>query len=565
MDKNREKDMVQQQYTINIPKQQILQGQYVLPHTQNMLCELSPVQTSPVPDDCVQVRYRLYVPSGTTHINMSEVNPEIYVGVSGQRLFMVANNCVDIALRTCVHEKPYLNPNYIPSFVPTSDMANSTTYVHYGSNTYDRGRHKKISEAQVHKPHGGYWASNVTAEFSWRDWASREDFCEYQDSDCVRFKLAPNARVLKLETPEDIEWLAAQYGTKQDHIDFVGCFFGAPASLRKIGLGDIVLDWKSIAMDFDGIDYSFSKLNDTLFSWDCDSVVIFNPDIVECTNPEQDISTPNADKNKESMWVCAYEQCTIVDVLSDGWVSQHKDKAPRSMSLYTNHMNVPDFDGAIEDAIESLPVTVVHDGALSTDISSRIMTRLEIGNSLCEHICTTLTSFDSDVLSRVIFPDTYFTPQKACSIERAPLIAQRIVQTLQNLDQAIEEMSDDDWDTLAYHFKRKDFVDAMYSPGGLMTNQSGEPEYWQRLGVVMKELVKAGCSMGTQIEIACRMYDMHHQVENEKIASDDIGAEMTDIAHFSYFDVQHEPPEVQAIAQEWRDTMYAECPDWDCR
>jgi hypothetical protein len=564
MEKNRGKDMVQQQYTINIPKQQIMQGQYVLPHTQkNMLCELSPVQTSPVPDDCVQVSYRLNVPSGTTHINMSEANPGIYVSVSGQKPFMVGKDCLDIALRTCVHGKPYLNPNYIPNFVPTSDMANSTTYVHYGSNTYDRGQHKKVSERNMYKPNGGYWASSMASEFSWRDWASKEDFCEYQDDDCVQFKLTPNARVLKLETPEDIEWLAAQYGKQRDHIDVMGCFFGAPSSLQRIGLGDVMLDWKSIAMDFDGVDYSFSKLRNTLFSWDCDSVVIFNPAVVECVNPEQDISTPSTGEKKPLMYVCAYEECTIKDVLSDGWVAKQKDKTPRSMSLYTNHMYVPDFDGTIEDAIKSLPVTVVHDAALSTDISSRIMTRLEIGNSMCEYICTAPTSFDSDVLSRVIFPETCFTSKKTCSIEMAPLIAQRIVQTLQNLDQAIDAMSDDDWDSLVYCAKPQDFVEAMYSPGGLMTNQSGEPEYWQRLGDVMKALVQAGCSMDAQIEIARRMYDIHYKVENEELASDDIVAEMTDIAHFSSFDVQHESPEVQAIVQEWRD--YAECPDRDCQ
>jgi hypothetical protein len=294
-------------------------------------------------------------------------------------------------------------------------------------------------------------------------------------------------------------------------------------------------------------------------------VVIFNPTVIECVNPEQDISTPSAGEKKPPMYVCAYEECTIKDVLSDGWVSLQQDRAPRSMSLYTNHIDIPDFDGAIEDAIESLPVTVVHDAALSTDISSRIMTRLEIGNSMCEYICTTPTSFKSDVLSRVTFPDTYFTPQKTCSIENAPLIANMIVQTLQTLDQAIEKMSADDWDDLVYHSECQEFVAAMYSPGGFMTNQSDEPEYWRQVGDVMKALVQAGCSMRTQLSIACQMYNMRHRVENGKFASDDIVAEITNIAHYSYLGAKDEPPKVQAIVQEWRDEMYAECPDWDCR
>lgn len=52
-------------------------------------------------------------------------------------------------------------------------------------------------------------------------------------------------------------------------------------SYMEYGLPYLCIDYEAMSKDFDGICYNYTALRNLLGPWDCDSVVIFNPDIME--------------------------------------------------------------------------------------------------------------------------------------------------------------------------------------------------------------------------------------------------------------------------------------------
>lgn len=135
-------------------------------------------------------------------------------------------------------------------------------FVHYGSTCFDKEKFREIRNVPFQtKPVGGFWASPVDAKFGWKEWCEAERFREISEDNSFRFTLAENARVLKISSVDDLQSLPKLW---------------APVSW-------ICLDFELLAKEYDAIwakVVGWGDLYFQLYGWDCDSVLIMNPNVV---------------------------------------------------------------------------------------------------------------------------------------------------------------------------------------------------------------------------------------------------------------------------------------------
>ena len=142
----------------------------------------------------------------------------------------------------------------------------SKTYIHYGHEPFDRGLIQPIKNREYFtKPRGGFWASPVDAEFGWKQWCEREHFALDRFVHSFKFTLSPEAKVLTIGSKLDLHGLPR------------GDTFG-------LDLGMVCLDFEELVKQgYDAVELELSRDWDLywdLYGWDCDSIVILNPDII---------------------------------------------------------------------------------------------------------------------------------------------------------------------------------------------------------------------------------------------------------------------------------------------
>lgn len=120
----------------------------------------------------------------------------------------------------------------------------------------------------------GLWGSYIHAEFGWKDWATGEDFTSCEDNQAMYFKFKPGARIIFVDSVEKFDELPM--------VDLV----------EDRLFHDKGLDWKSIVRIADGLEIIFSsdwRLRDRLYSWDCDSIITWNPYVIWPCDSNSDI------------------------------------------------------------------------------------------------------------------------------------------------------------------------------------------------------------------------------------------------------------------------------------
>ena len=138
-------------------------------------------------------------------------------------------------------------------------------YIHYGHKEFDISKFKQVeNQLGMPKPTGGLWASSVDAEYGWKEWHSDNDigakFDEY-----FEFSLKEDAKVLTITNISQLENLPQ---------------IKNPLSFSLW----VYLDFEKLAEKYDAIEVVISKDNrlyQQLYTWDCDSILIINPDVIE--------------------------------------------------------------------------------------------------------------------------------------------------------------------------------------------------------------------------------------------------------------------------------------------
>lgn len=147
----------------------------------------------------------------------------------------------------------------------------SKKYIHYGDTEFKLDRFDPIANRICfNKPDGGLWASPCDLEYNWHEWCICNDFRTDRLNDYFIFTIKDDARVLTIENHNDLVRL------KHDGLclDF--------SSRYPFTKNDFYPDFeKLLDLGYDAIEvYIQDTIYMNLYGWDCDSLLILNPDCV---------------------------------------------------------------------------------------------------------------------------------------------------------------------------------------------------------------------------------------------------------------------------------------------
>jgi len=138
-------------------------------------------------------------------------------------------------------------------------------YIHYGHDKFDKEKFEPIKNRREWiKPLGGLWASRVDAEFGWVNWC-KDSGWEDKLEQYFKFKLKDNAKVLTITMSEQLKPLPR-------------------AKSEIMARLYTIIDFEELAKQYDAMEVIISndqELHRQLYGWDCDSIVIMNPDVIE--------------------------------------------------------------------------------------------------------------------------------------------------------------------------------------------------------------------------------------------------------------------------------------------
>ncbi len=148
-----------------------------------------------------------------------------------------------------------------------ADQVENLEVIHYGNNSYDPSLVGSIINREWVKPDGGLWTSPVDVEYGWDMWCEQQHYADCRIDNSFRLKF--NA------------------GTKIAIINSFSHLFALPKIMVPrpfVGM-KYYLDFELLAQHIDAI-----WLTDTgqwatrntkpmnLYGWDCESILIMNPD-----------------------------------------------------------------------------------------------------------------------------------------------------------------------------------------------------------------------------------------------------------------------------------------------
>ncbi len=140
-------------------------------------------------------------------------------------------------------------------------------YIHYGDETFVPNKFESIKNNQTfNKPKGGLWASPMDSERGWKDFCETEGFREDTLNVSFCFTLKEGAKILLVKDYEDVMNLPRFHG-----IDSV------------FGQSMLLVDFEELVKrGYDGMEVKMNhQTYNALYGWDCDSIIIFNPSVIE--------------------------------------------------------------------------------------------------------------------------------------------------------------------------------------------------------------------------------------------------------------------------------------------
>ena len=155
-------------------------------------------------------------------------------------------------------------------------------YIHYGSPKFDKIKFCPVRNRNdfIGKPFGGLWASRKDAKRGWKWWCKSNNFCTnlLKKRNSFTFTLDKNANVFTITSVEDLKKLPEienkTHCLSNYEIDFEKCM--------EQGIDAIELHY----FESDDVTYNWDSLYYKLYGWDCDSIIIMNPDIINQTKEE---------------------------------------------------------------------------------------------------------------------------------------------------------------------------------------------------------------------------------------------------------------------------------------
>ena len=145
-------------------------------------------------------------------------------------------------------------------------MLNKPVYIHYGDDTF-RIPNPIVNIQSFTKPRGGFWASRKDGDMTWKDFCEDESFRLGDLNVSFEFTLKDDARILTLSNPEQLLNLPKFNDSFSYHL---------------------YLNFEKLAKQYDAIELTnIGAFYWLLYGWDCNSILIMNPNVVEVINYEK--------------------------------------------------------------------------------------------------------------------------------------------------------------------------------------------------------------------------------------------------------------------------------------
>ena len=144
-------------------------------------------------------------------------------------------------------------------------MEPNAIYIHYGTDQLGTLDPIKNWEYRFTKPHGGLWASREDDPDGWKNWCEREGFRLDTFDKYFRFTLKADAKVLRLSHKSQLVGLPTIYSYDYHNREAECC-----------------LDFEKLSQEYDAIEVTnIGRLCWPLYAWDCNSILVMNPDILQ--------------------------------------------------------------------------------------------------------------------------------------------------------------------------------------------------------------------------------------------------------------------------------------------
>lgn len=166
-----------------------------------------------------------------------------------------------------------------------------TIYIHYGSDSFNPYAVGKIGNSGLlTKPDGGLWASREDDAFGWKQWCEDNHFYLERLRHSFRFRLSPSCRLLLLENPEQLKSLPKLHDwSPKDYTEMFEFEASHPGEIPSIDQLNrwfapnlCYLDFEKLAQEYDALELrNACAFRDSLQMWDCDSIVIFKPEVID--------------------------------------------------------------------------------------------------------------------------------------------------------------------------------------------------------------------------------------------------------------------------------------------
>ena len=148
-------------------------------------------------------------------------------------------------------------------------------YIHYGHPRFEKDEFHTIENRPAFsKPFGGLWASPVDAELGWKQWCMNESFALNCFDSNFTFRLSENSKVLHIRSVRDLELLPVQ--KEFDFLERMVC----PDFEKLVSDGWDAIELHLSEENVEGFGW-LDGLYWYLYGWDCDSILVMNPDVVE--------------------------------------------------------------------------------------------------------------------------------------------------------------------------------------------------------------------------------------------------------------------------------------------
>lgn len=150
------------------------------------------------------------------------------------------------------------------------------TYIHYGADIFDPEKVDIHNNPWRNKPENGFWGTPEGSLNNWKEWCLSNKYRTETLGRRIRFRLKEDARVYVVNSEEKENAIPLQQIDEAMILKGINQY--QPIASR-------IYDFEALKREgYDAVEVDISECPGLLiimFGWDCDSILILNPEVVQ--------------------------------------------------------------------------------------------------------------------------------------------------------------------------------------------------------------------------------------------------------------------------------------------